>query len=191
MYKVSVYDSCPVYITHRFTLRLVRREDAEGLLKVYSDKQAQAYFNSDNCTSDFRYATLKEMQACVDMWIRSYEQREFVRWTILHDGKPVGTVEMFRRDDGDHGEGLGVMRIDLMARYEFPDVFDEILKTMLPELHEHFDCQRILTKALPYMERRRVSLILHGFVPCKKPLIGHNGIEYGHYWAHRYVPPKA
>ena len=145
--KISVYDSCPVFITHRFTLRLVRREDAAGLLRVYSDKTAQGYFNADNCT----------------------------------------TVEMFRREDGDDGQGVGILRIDLMSRYEFPDVFDEILKTMLPELHDHFNCKHILTKALPYMERRRVALILHGFVPCRKPLIGHNGIEYGHYWAHRHV----
>ena len=189
--KISVYDSCPVFITHRFTLRLVQSEDAEGLLKVYSDKVAQAYFNADNCTSDFRYATLPEMQACVDFWVRSYQQRQFVRWTILHDKKPIGSVEMFRREDGPDGKGVGILRIDLMSRYEFPDVFDEILKTMLPALHLHFDCQRILTKALPYMERRRVALILHGFVPCKKPLIGHGGIEYGHYWAHRYAFPWA
>ena len=186
--KISVYDSCPVFITQRFTLRLVQKEDAPGLLQVYSDKQAQHYFNSDNCTSDFRYATLEEMQECVDMWIRSYRQRDFVRWTILQDDKPVGTVEMFRRDDGADGRGEGVLRIDVGRRYEFTDVFDEILKTMLPELHEHFDCGRILTKALPYMEQRRVALILHGFVACKKPLIGHGGIEYSHYWARRHVP---
>lgn len=189
--KISVYDSCPVFITQRFYVRPVRREDAPGLLKVYGDKVAQAYFNSDNCTSDFRYATLPEMQECVDMWIRAYQQRDFVRWTILCDKKPVGTVEMFRREDGPDGKGVGVLRIDVMSRYEFPDVFDELLRSLLPALHEHFDCLRILTKALPYMERRRVALILHGFVPCKKPLIGHDGIEYGHYWAHRYVPPKA
>ena len=76
---MTVYQSCPTFITQRFVLRLVRKEDAPGLLKVYSDRQAQHYFNSDNCTSDFRYSTLKEMQQCIDMWLWSYQQGHFVR----------------------------------------------------------------------------------------------------------------
>ena len=80
---MNVYQSCPFFVTPQFTLRLVRRSDAPGLLKVYSDKQAQHYFNSDNCTSDFRYSTLEEMQQCVDFWLASYARQEFVRWVIL------------------------------------------------------------------------------------------------------------
>ena len=34
---MNVYESCPTFITPRFTLRLIRREDAPGLLPVYSD----------------------------------------------------------------------------------------------------------------------------------------------------------
>lgn len=184
---MNVYETCPAFTSEKFTLRLVRREDAPGLLKVYSDKQAQMYFNADDCTSDFRYATLREMEQCIDMWLWSYRQGHFVRWTILQGNMPVGTVEMFRRDEGEHGEGCGVLRIDLLGRFESPDVVHDILKTILPAMHTLFGCKRILTKALPCMERRRVALILHGFVPCKKPLVGHNGIEYGHYWARRYV----
>lgn len=183
--KVTVYDSCPTFFSPKYEYRLVRREDAPGLLKVYSDKQAQNYFNSDNCNSDFRYATLREMEACVNMWLHAYAQRWFVRWVILERGKPIGTVEMFRRDDGEDGKGLGVMRIDVARQYEFTDVFHEIFSTMLSAMHDLFDCQRILTKALPYMEQRKVAMVLHGFVACPKPLIGENGIEYGHYWAHR------
>lgn len=183
---MNVYETCPVFITQRFTLRLVRREDAPGLLKVYSDRVAQAYFNSDNCTSDFRFATLREMELCIDMWLRAYAHRHYVRWTILLNKRPVGTVEMFRRSDGKDGKGEGVLRIDLLSMYEFPDVYDEILRTMLPEMHEQFSCERILTKALPHMERRRLALVLHGFVPAKDPLVGDNGIEYGNYWARRH-----
>lgn len=185
---ISVYESCPTFITQRFYLRLVCKEDAPGLLKVYRDRQAQHYFNSDNCTSDFRFSTLREMEQCIDMWLWSYRQGHFVRWTILDGQKPVGTVEMFRRSDGKDGLGEGVLRIDVMSMYEFSDVFDELLHTMLPALHEHFGCARILTKALPYMERRRLALVLHGFFPSKEPLVGHDGIEYGHYWGHRHVP---
>ena len=183
----NVYESCPVFITPGFTLRLVRKEDAPGLLKVYSDKQAQNYFNADNCTSDFRYNTLREMERCVDFWLQSYARREFVRWVILDERqRPVGTVEMFRRDDGKDGKGEGILRMDVMGRYEFTDVFERLLQVILPAMHELFDCQRILTKAMPHMQQRRLALVLLGFVPCKEPLMGHGGIELPHYWAHRH-----
>ena len=123
----SVYQTCPEFRTPRFRLRLVREEDAPGLLPVYSDPQAQACFNADNCTSDFRYATLREMQECVDMWMQSYAHRQFVRWTILTPKGPVGTVEMCRIGDGADGKGEGVLRIDVSRMYEFTDVFDELL----------------------------------------------------------------
>ena len=189
MMLTSVYHSCPVFITPRFTLRLVRREDIPGLLTVYSDKQAQFYFNADNCTSDFRYATLREMEECVKMWLWSYENHDFVRWTIHSHKGVAGTVEMFRRDDGADGKGEGVLRIDVSRMFEFTDVFDELLQVLLPALHEHFQCERILTKAMPVMQQRRLALVLHGFVPSKKPLIGQGGIEDGNYWAHRHHLP--
>lgn len=185
---MNVYETCPTFITPRFTLRLICMEDAPGLLKVYSDKVAQHYFNADNCTSDFRFATLREMEDCIRMWIQAYQKGWFVRWTILREKTPVGTVEMFRRDDGDHGEGLGVLRIDVLSMYEFPDVHEELLRTILPELHELFDCQRILTKSLPVMARRRLALVLHGFIPYNKLLLGDDGIEYGNYWVRRHNP---
>ena len=184
---MTVYESCPFFVTPHFTLRLVRREDAPGLLKVYSDKQAQHYFNSDNCTSDFRYSTLREMQSCIDFWLASYARGDFVRWTILdNQQRPCGTLEMCRRGDGADGKGEGILRIDLMSRYEFTDIFEQILHTVFPALHELFECERILTKALPFMERRRLALVLLGFYPCKEPLTGHNGIELPHYWARRH-----
>ena len=60
---------------------------------------------------------------------------------------------------------------------------------LLPALHEHFGCERILTKAMPVMQQRRLALVLHGFVPSKEPLKGQGGIEYGNYWAHRHHLP--
>ena len=104
---MNIYEHCPVITTEHLTLRLVRREDAGGLLKVYSDVRARPFFNADNCTSDFCYDRLSEMVACVNMWMWSYENGYFVRWTILHGEAPVGTVEMFRRDDGEDGRAAG------------------------------------------------------------------------------------
>ena len=184
---MNVYETCPVITTEHLTLRLVRREDAGGLLKVYSDKRARPFFNADNCTSDFRYSTLEEMQQCVDFWLASYARQEFVRWVILDNRqRPIGTIEMFRASDGADGKGEGILRIDLMSRFEFTDVFQQLLYTILPAMHELFQCERILTKALPHMMQRRLGLVLLGFIPCKKPLIGHGGIELPHYWARRH-----
>lgn len=182
--SIPVYEYCPAFISPKYTYRLVRHEDVPGLLKVYSDSQAQNYFNCDNCTSDFRYSTLWQMEDCVNLWLQGYAQRWFVRWVILHKDRPIGTVEMFRRDDGEDGQGLGVLRIDVCRQYEFTDVFHEILSTMLSALHELFGCRRIVTKALPYMEQRKTALVLHGFVLSPKPLIGANGVAYGNYWEH-------
>ena len=184
---MNVYRDCPTFVTPRFTLRLVRMEDAPALLRVYSDKLAQPCFNADNCTSDFRYASLAEMEDCIRMWLWNYENGCFVRWTILRLDVPVGTVEMFRRDAGKDGQGEGVLRIDVSRQFEFTDVFDELLHVLLPALHEHFGCARILTKAMPHMMQRRLALVLHGFFPSKAPLRGDDGIEYGNYWGHRYV----
>ena len=181
-----VYQSCPTFITPRFTLRLVRPADAPGLLAVYSDRTAQHYFNADDRPSDYRYATLREMEDCIRTWLSAYAGRQYVRWTILHERRPIGTLEMGRWSDGDHGEGLGILRIDVKSMYEFPDVHEEILRTTLPALHEIFGCQRILTKSLPVMERRRLALVLHGFIAYNRPVTGGDGIEYGNYWVRRH-----
>lgn len=184
---ISVYDSCPTFFSPKYEYRLVRREDTSGLLKVYSDTQAQNYFNSDNCTSDFRFTTLQEMAQCVDMWLDAYAKRQFVRWVILHKGKPIGTVEMFRRGIGEDGLAEGILRIDVGRQYEFADVFHEILSTMLTPLHELFGCQRILTKAMPYMLQRKLAFVLHGFIIRRRPLKGADGIAYTDYWSHRHT----
>ncbi len=45
----NVYQSCPVLENERFMLRLLEEKDAKELLRVYSDKRALPFFNSDNC----------------------------------------------------------------------------------------------------------------------------------------------
>lgn len=181
---MNIYESCPTFVTQRYVIRLVRREDAPGLLSVYKDKNAQPYFNADNCTSNFRYTTYREMRECVDMWVWSYENGWFVRWVILEKNAPIGTVEMFRRDDGDDGRGCGVLRMDVKGSSEFDDVFDELLDAMLQPMHEHFGCAEILTKAPSFAMQRRSSLKKNGFLPAK-PMRLKNGLVCCDYWSHR------
>lgn len=38
--KTNIYDSCPIYKTNIITLRLSDKEDAEQLLKCYSDEKS-------------------------------------------------------------------------------------------------------------------------------------------------------
>ena len=182
---MNVYESCPTFTTEHLFLRLARKEDAGGLLKVYSDPKAQPFFNADNCTDDFRYRYLPEMIACLEMWIWSYRNGYFVRWTILHGAAPVGTVEMFRRDEGEDGRGRGVLRIDLHSRYERGKVFDELLPALLPVLHREFGCRQILTKAFLGSGERLAALGRHGFVPAPGAVTRCDGTSIMDYWVHR------
>ena len=182
---MNVYESCPTFTTGHLTIRPVRREDAAGLLKVYSDPRAQALFNADNCTSNFCYTRLPEMVECLNMWIWSYEHGYFVRWTILHEDTPVGTVEMFHRDDGEDGRGRGVLRIDLSSRYEYGKAIDEVLDGILPAMHELFGCAQVLTKTFAASPARTGALRRHGFVPAPGAVRLHDGTFAGDYWVHR------
>lgn len=57
----DVYKECPIIQNDRFLLRLVSENDVNDLLKVYGDKKALPYFNSDNCHGDnFYYPTKKK-----------------------------------------------------------------------------------------------------------------------------------
>lgn len=49
---MSIYETCPVLESDNFLVRLVRNEDCDALLKVYSDKNALPFFNSNNCDGD-------------------------------------------------------------------------------------------------------------------------------------------
>ncbi|MDP4147069.1 MAG: hypothetical protein Q8936_21780 [Bacillota bacterium] len=72
----DVYEMCPVLENEKYLLRLVNKEDAEDLFRVYSDEKAVPYFNSDNCNGDiFFYETLERMEDAIKFWIWAYEDR--------------------------------------------------------------------------------------------------------------------
>ena len=56
----NVYEKCPSLENERFLLRFVEEKDANDLLEVYSDKNALAFFNSDNCGGENFYYTTEE-----------------------------------------------------------------------------------------------------------------------------------
>lgn len=73
---VNIYEKCPVLENENFLLRIITKKDCDNLLKVYSDKNALPFFNSDNCNGDnFYYSTKEQMMEAIDFWILSYENR--------------------------------------------------------------------------------------------------------------------
>ena len=110
----DVYTECPILENDVITLRRTNMEDAEELLKCYSDEKAVPLFNSDNCHGDnFFYPTIEKMNQAIEFWEFSYKNKYFVRWTIILNStnEKIGTIEMFNRD----GEN-GVLRIDLQSK---------------------------------------------------------------------------
>ena len=80
----TIYDKCPVYSSDHFLLRLVEEGDAEDLLRCYSDASAVRLMNADNCTSDFHYETLDEMNDCIQGWLGAYRTSvSFIRFSII------------------------------------------------------------------------------------------------------------
>ena len=49
---MNIYEKCPKFESERFLVRLFHDKDCDDLLKVYSDKKALPFFNSDNCDGD-------------------------------------------------------------------------------------------------------------------------------------------
>jgi len=142
MTTINVYETCPVYETTSFTLRLVRIEDAKALLSCYSDKLAVSRINADCCTSDFYYTTLTQMEDCIRFWLWSYETHSFVRFSVIPKGNddPVGTVEIF-------GGEWGILRIDLETAYDTENYVEELLQLALAHFIRDFQVESLKIKA--------------------------------------------
>ncbi len=52
---MNIYEKCPEFESESFLIRLFHGKDCDDLLKVYSDKKALPFLNSDNCDEDNFY----------------------------------------------------------------------------------------------------------------------------------------
>ena len=182
----DVYENCPEFEDGRYLIRYVRKEDADDLLEVYSDKNALPFFNSDNCDGDnFYYPTKERMEKAIGFWLWSYENRWFVRWTVIDKdvSKAIGTIEMFRREADDDFNGVGVLRLDVRSDYEKTDVLQELLEIFVPSAYELFDCDEIISKIPVYAIERIEAAEKCGFKKSDSFLIGTNDhYAYKDYW---------
>lgn len=163
MKKIDPFVECLNLETNSFSLRLVELEDAEELLKCYSDKIAVSKMNADNCTSDFNYTTITEIEDCIKFWIFSYTNRYFLRLSII-DKKttlPIGTIEIF-------GGGNGVFRIDIQSKYETNQYISELLELASKYFFDMFGNENIYVKAIPSATQRRLALENCGYLYVDK-----------------------
>lgn len=181
----DVYQKCPQFENEHYKLRFVSTDDCLDLLKVYSDKAAVPFFNSDNCGGDdFYYTTEKRMKEAVDYWFREYNRKGFVRWTIIdkHKDEAIGTIELFHRNAKDYFTECGLLRLDIRSDYEQSRAIEDILSLIIEPTFELFQCDKIATKAIPEASERIGALTDLGFVPTDEKLIGHGGAEYSAYF---------
>lgn len=161
----SPYDQCPVIAGENLELRLVSMEDAEDLLKCYSDPEAQRLFNADNCLNGFEYSTIEEMQQAIAFWIEEYKRRYYLRFSVLDQksGHAIGTVEMFTKPANDGTTPMGVLRIDLQSKFESELLLDELVQSIEANFPDYFAYTALVTKIVPIAEERKTVFQKHGF----------------------------
>ena len=185
----SVCENCPQFENQKYFLRLVIEDDCKDLLKVYSDKKAVPFFNSDNCGGDdFHYTTESRMKEAIKYWLWEYLRQGFVRWSIIdkNTNEAIGTIELFHRDSNDYFTNCGLLRLDLRSDYENSTDIENILSLIIEPTFDLFDCNKIATKVIPEAKERIKALCDMGFVFSKENLIGHDGTEYKNYFIINY-----
>ena len=182
---MNIYEKCPVLESDKFIIRLFQDDDCDDLLKVYSDKNALPYFNSDNCDGDnFYYATKERMTDAIGFWRMSYENGWFVRLSIVDKtvSSVIGTVELCVRVSNDEFNNMGILRVDVRSDYEQVNLLYEIFSLVTPRMEEMLGCKGVLTKAPIYAIERIRAIQKVGFVKSEYLLIGKTGYAYDGYW---------
>ncbi|MCX4322450.1 MAG: GNAT family protein [Lachnospiraceae bacterium] len=185
---MSIYEFCPTLESDKFILRLFQEEDCDELLKVYSDKNALPFFNSDNCDGDnFYYATKERMAEALAFWKMSYENGWFARLSIIDktSSEVIGTVELCLRISEDVYHNMGILRIDVRSDYEKDDALYDITALIAPRLPELLNCNGVITKVPIYAVERAKAMQKAGFTKSEQYLIGKTGYAYDGYWTYK------
>jgi len=181
----EIFKQCPIIENEKFLFRLVSVDDANDLLRVYSDKNALPFFNSDNCNgNNFYYDTEEKMTELIKFWLLEYECRRYVRFAIINKVcyEVIGTIELFKRVSNDDFNESGIMRLDVRSDFENMEVLYEIMGIITNPAFELFHCSRIATKAVNYAIERIKALEKMDFLKTEDRLIATDGKSYGDYW---------
>ena len=190
---MTVYEACPRLESGNLLLRAVEPDDLNDLLKVYSDKNALPFFNSDNCDGDnFYYATRERMAEAIDFWNSSYDNGWFARLSIVDKrvSAVIGTVELCLRVSRDSFDHMGILRVDVRSDYEEENVLFDIMTLMVPHMPELLGCRGVITKAPLYAVERIKALQRAGFARSEELLVGKTGYAYDGYWIWIAPGPK-
>lgn len=182
---MNIYETCPTLESEKFIIRLFKDDDCDDLLKVYSDKNALPFFNSDNCDGDnFYYSTKERMTDAIGFWHMSYENGWFVRLSIVdkETTSVIGTVELCLRVSDDEFNNMGILRVDVRSDYEEENVLCDIFSLITPKLEELLGCKGVLTKAPIYAVERIKAIQKVGFTKSEHMLSGKTGYAYDGYW---------
>lgn len=179
--KESSFEKCPIYESKQFVFRLVEENDAKDLLKCYSDPASARVFNSDNCTSNFIFKSLEEMENCIRFWLNEYKNQCYVRFSIIDKirGKAVGTIEIFAKkcEFAEIGK-VGILRLDLASQYEKEELIGEIVDVINDNFYDDFEVENIITKAIPETKQRICALKNRGFMKLQSNTI----LPYDYYF---------
>lgn len=182
---MSIYKTNPVLENEKFLLRLTENKDCDDLLKVYSDKNALPFFNSDNCDGDnFYYATKERMSQAMDFWDLSYKNGWFARFSIVDKtvSTVIGTVELCLRVSEDEFNNMGILRVDVRSDYEKENELYNLFTLVVPKIENLLGCKGVLTKAPIYAVERIKAIQKAGFTKSEYFLIGKTGYAYDGYW---------
>ncbi len=182
---MNIFETCPVLENERFKLRLISENDCDDLLKVYSDRNALPFFNSDGCNGDnFYYPTQERMVEAIDFWKTAYVNGWFVRLSIIDKtiNHVVGTVEICLRVSEDAFNNTGILRVDVGSDYEQKDALYSIFSLITPKVEELLGCKGVITKAAIYTVERIQAIKDIGFTQSRDYLIGNTGYAYDGYY---------
>lgn len=175
---MEIFDIEPVFESAHFLLRPVELADAADLLRCYSDEEAVARMNADNCTSTFLLKTPEEMTECIRFWRSGGQRAQYIRFAVVDkgDGRAVGTCELFPREKLGPLKNVGLIRLDLMSDYEA----EEPLRELFSLFHREFygSLRYLMTKAPAAAAIRRELLRAWGYAAVKSRKV----LPFDGYW---------
>lgn len=161
-----------------FLLRPAEETDAADLLRCYSDEEAVARMNDDNCTNTFLLKTVEEMIACIRFWQSDGERSQYIRFAVVDkaDDRAVGTCELFPREKIGPLKNVGLIRLDLMTDYETKEVLSELFSLFHREFYGQL--QFLMTKAPATATLRRELFRIWGYAAVKNRSV----LPFDEYW---------